>query len=102
MENKADHTINPKLATYGTKAYDNAGGMQTHGDIYLNFKNHRVGWSQSFTLPEGVPLTMEVMVSPVSATATALSYVELDIENAEGLGDYQRSVLKIKNMPIVK
>jgi hypothetical protein len=102
MENKTDHTINPKLATYGTKAYDNAGGMQTYGNIYLNFKNHRVGWAQSFTLPEGVPLTMEVMVSPVSATATALSYVELDFDNAEGLGDYQKSVLKIKNMPIVK
>jgi hypothetical protein len=45
---------------------------------------------------------MEVMVSPVSATATALSYVELDIDNAEGLGDNQQSVLKIKNIPIVK
>jgi hypothetical protein len=45
---------------------------------------------------------MEVLVSPVSAAATLLNYVELDFDNAEGLGDYGQSVLKIKNIPIAK
>ena len=47
-------------------------------------------------------MTMEMVVSPVSAAATMLNYVELDLENAKGLGDYGSSVLKIKNLPIVK
>jgi hypothetical protein len=102
MENKTDHTINPKLADAGTKAYDNAGGMQTFGNIYLKFKNNRVGWAQSFTLPEGVPVTMEMVVSPVSDAATMMNYIELDLYNAEGLGDYQQTALKIKNLPIIK
>jgi hypothetical protein len=101
MENKTNHTIKP-VFTHNSKAYDNAGCMQTGGDMYLKFGNQRVGWSQSFTLPDGVPVTMEVMVSPVSATATMLNYVELDFDNAEGLGDYGQSVLKIKNIPIAK
>jgi hypothetical protein len=101
MENKTNHTIKP-VFTHTSKAYDNAGGMQTGGDMYLKFGNQRVGWSQSFTLPEGVPVTMEVMVSPVSAAATLLNYVELDFDNAEGLGDYGQTVLKIKDMPIAK
>jgi hypothetical protein len=102
MENKTEHTITPRLADAGTKAYDNAGGMQTFGNIYLKFRNQRVGWSQSFTLPEGVPVTMEMVVSPVSSAATMMNYIELDLNNAEGLGDYGYSVLKIKNLPIVK
>jgi hypothetical protein len=76
--------------------------MQTFGNIYLKFKNNRVGWAQSFTLPEGVPVTMEMVLSPVSEAATMMNYIELDLYNAEGLGDYQQTVLKIKNLPIIK
>ena len=102
MENKTDHKIEPIFSDVGTMAYDNAGGMQTFGNIYLKIGKQKVGWTQSFTLPEGVPVTMEMLISPVSSSATMMNYIELDLNRAEGLGDYKMCALKIKNLPIVK